>query len=68
MFVVTSSNFGLTTRFNMVSEDSANRLYNDLLNHGFMVALPEAVNSYVAADANELARREDILNFLYSRS
>ena len=67
-YIVTTSNFGLITRFNVMCEDGANRLYNDLLNNGFMVSLPYETDTPAVADTNEHARKEDILSFLYSRS
>lgn len=67
-YIVTTTNFGLITRFNVMCEEGANRLYNDLRNNGFLVVLPYETDTPAVADTNELARKEDILSFLYSRS
>ena len=66
-YVVTTWNFGLSTSFNVMCEEGAWRLYWDLLNHGYNVTTPVETNTPVEADTNEHARKEDILNMLYSR-
>jgi hypothetical protein len=67
-YVVSTWNFGLSTSFNVMCEDGAWRLYNDLRNAGYIVTLPVETDTPVVADKDEHARKEDILSFLYARS
>jgi hypothetical protein len=67
-YVVTTWAFGLTTSFNILCEDGAWKLYNDLLRHGYIANEPIETDIPVVADKDEHARKEDTLNFLYGRT